>query len=169
MDLYGKLIYDKKNNKYCADFKFSFNKKNNFNDNLSEENEESEEDNNNDNDNNIKINLIDNDEEEKEKIFKNKKINSYYFFKVIKTLHNSKTKKYQIDISLNLDKYHFPIKNIEFNSLRPGFLFKADVIRSLTNGFEISFRGCVGSIFVDEWQMKKKKKYNGKNYTFILK
>ena len=157
MDLYGKLIYDKKNNKYSADFKFSFNKKNNFNDNISEENEEIEEDNNN-NDNNIEINLIENDEEEKEKIFKNKKINSYYFFKVIKTLHNSKTKKYQIDISLNLDKYHFPIKNIEFNSLRPGFLFKADVIRSLTNGFEISFGGNVGSIFVDQMPNEKKEK-----------
>ena len=57
MDLYGKLIYNKKSNKYSADFKFSSNNKNKFDDDMSENNEENEEENNN-----IEINLIDNDD-----------------------------------------------------------------------------------------------------------
>jgi hypothetical protein len=135
MDLYGKLIFNKKENKFSADFKLSNNKKDLFKNEDFEENEENTEE------NEVEINLVDNDEEEGKKILKNKKINSYYFFKVIKVQHNSKNKKYQIDVSLNLEKYHFPIKAIDFNSLRPGFLFKSNVIRSLTNGVEISFGG----------------------------
>ena len=73
-------------------------------------------------------------------------------------LPNSKTKKIQIDISLNLEKYHFPIKSLDFNSLRPGFLFKSNVIRSLTNGVEISFGGNIGSIFLDQMPNEKKEK-----------
>ena len=153
MDLYGKLIYNKKSNKYSADFKFSSNNKNKFDDDMSENNEENEEENNN-----IEINLIDNDEEESINILKNKKINSYYFFRVIKTFNNQKIKKFQIDISINLDKYHFPIKTIDFNSLRPGFLFKANVIRNLTNGVEISFGGNIGSVFNDQMTNEKKEK-----------
>ena len=156
MDLYGKLIFNKKNNKYSADFKFSTNKKNNFNDDIEEDNEENEEEENDDN--NIEINLVDNDEKESENLLKNKKINSYYFFKVIKTFLNPKNKKLQIDVSLNLEKYHFPIKTIDFNSLRPGFLFKANVIRNLTNGVEISFGGNIGSIFLDQMPNEKKEK-----------
>ena len=152
MDLYGKLIYNKKSNKYSADFKFSENNKNNFN----EEEEENEEE--IDNENNIEINLIDNDEEEGINLLKNKKINSYYFFKVIKTVNNPKTKKLQIDVSINIEKYHFPIKSIDFNSLRPGFLFKANVIRNLTNGVEVSFGGNLGSVFIDQMTNEKKEK-----------
>ena len=153
MDLYGKLIYNKKSNKYSADFKFSSNNKNKFDDDMSENSEENGEENNN-----IEINLIDNDEEESINILKNKKINSYYFFRVIKTFNNQKIKKFQIDISINLDKYHFPIKTIDFNSLRPGFLFKANVIRNLTNGVEISFGGNIGSVFNDQMTNEKKEK-----------
>ena len=155
MDLYGKLIYNKKSNKYSVDFKFSSNNKNTFDDDMSENNEEKKEDTN---DNNIEINLIDNDDEESINILKNKKINSYYFFKVVKAFHNQKTKKFQIDVSINLDKYHFPIKSIDFNSLRPGFLFKANVMRNLTNGVEISFGGNIGSIFIDQMPNEKKEK-----------
>ena len=151
MDLYGQLIFDKKNNEFTADFKFSENKKNKFNDD--DDNEEIE----NDDENDIEINLIDNDEEDSKKLLLNKKINSYYFFKVVKAFYN-KSKKFQIDVSLNLDKYHFPIKTIEFNLLRPGFLFKANVIRNLSNGIEISFGGNVGSIFVDQVPNEKKEK-----------
>ena len=137
MDLYGKLFYDKKNNKYSADFKFSENKKNKFDINdMSDGDDENEEENNSEK--NIEINLIDNDDNEGINLLKNKKINSYYFFKVIKVSqsnsNNSKNKKLTLDISLNLDKYHFPIKSIDFNSLRPGFLFKSNTIRNLTNG-----------------------------------
>ena len=46
MDLYGKLFYDKKNNKYSADFKFSENKKNKFDINdMSDGDDENEEEN----------------------------------------------------------------------------------------------------------------------------
>ena len=76
---------------------------------------------------------------------------------MVKAFYN-KSKKFQIDVSLNLDKYHFPIKTIEFNLLRPGFLFKANVIRNLSNGIEISFGGNVGSIFVDQVPNEKKEK-----------
>ena len=102
----------------------------------------------------IEINLIDNDDEDDKKILLNKKINSYYFFKVIKAFYN-KSKKYQIDISMNLDKYHFPIKTIDFSLIRPGFLFKADVIRNLVNGVEISFGSNLGTIFSDHLQNDK--------------
>ena len=156
MDLYGQLIFDKKNKKFRADFKFCNNNKKKFEEDISEDNEENEEEKNNEND--IEINLIDNDEEEGAKILINKKINSYYFFKVIKVNNNPKNKKLQIDVSLNIEKYHFPIKSIDFNSLRPGFLFKANVIRSLTNGVEISFGGNIGSIFIDQMPNEKKEK-----------
>ena len=153
MDLYGQLNYNKNNNKYFVDFKFSKNKKNEFEDDISEENEEEK-----NIENDIEINLIDNNEEEGKKILKNKIINSYYFFKVIKVSKNSKNKKLQIDISLNIDKYHFPIKSIDFNSLRPGFLFKANVIRNLINGVEISFGSNIGSVFIDQMPNEKKEK-----------
>jgi len=186
MDLYGKLFFDKKNNKFCADFKFSEIKKNEFGNDMNEEEEENEEENKNEfgndmneeeeeneeenkNEKNIEICLVDNDDNEGKNLLKNKKINSYYFFKVIKVSHNSKNKKIQIDVSLNLDKYHFPIKSIDFNSLRPGFLFKSNTLRNLTNGIEISFGGNIGTIFTDQIsQEKKRKKYYDKNYTFIL-
>ena len=154
MDLYGQLIFDKNKNKFSANFRFSSSKKNKFN----EDNDE-EEDNMSDDDdkNKLEINLIDNNEEEDKKLLLNKKINSYYFFKVIKAFYNKK-KKYQIDISMNFDKYHFPIKNIDFNSLRPGFIFKADVIRNLVNGVEISFGSNIGTIFSDHLLNDKKEK-----------
>ena len=164
MDLYGQLIFDKKSNKFSANFKIasktkSFKKDNNYDDDDDDEDDENMSDNNEDDKNNdkIEINLIDNDEEEDKKILLNKKINSYYFFKVIKAFYNKK-KKYQIDISMNLDKYHFPIKSIDFNYLRPGFIFKADVIRNLVNGVEISFGSNIGTIFVDQLQNEKKEK-----------
>ena len=157
MDLYGQLIFDKKKNRYSANFKIASSKKNKY----KEENDEDDDSNDNNDDNNdndkIEINLIDNDDEEDKKLLSNKKINSYYFFKVVKAFYNKK-KKYQIDISMNFDKYHFPIKNIDFNFLRPGFLFKADVIRNLINGVEISFGSNVGTIFIDHLQNEKKEK-----------
>ena len=161
MDLYGQLIFDKNKNKYNANFKFASDKKKQFNDDVEEDDEnmsdnEDKKDNKKDNDK-IEINLIDNDDEEDKKILSNKKINSYYFFKVIKAFYN-KNKKYQIDISMNLDKYHFTIKSIDFNSLRPGFLFKANVMRTLVNGVEIAFGSNLGTIFADHLQNEKKEK-----------
>ena len=158
MDLYGQLIYDKNKNKYFANFKIASSKKTKFNKDEYEDENSSDEDNDNDNINsNIEINLIDNDEEEDKKALSDKKINSYYFFKVIKAFYNKK-KKYQIDISMNFDKYHFPIKAIDFSFLRPGFLFKADVIRTLVNGVEVSFGTNLGTIFADHLQSEKKEK-----------
>ena len=160
MDLYGQLIFDKNKNKYTANFKIASNKKNKFKQN--EDDDHNDDENMSDHEENkenekLEINLVDNDEEEDKKILINKKINSYYFFKVIKAFYNKK-KKYQIDISMNLEKYHFPIKNLDFNFLRPGFLFKADVMRNLINGVEISFGGNLGTIFADHLQNEKKEK-----------
>ena len=154
MDLYGQLIYDKTKDKFSANFRLTSSKKNTF----TEDNDE-EDNNKNDDDNKdrIEINLIDNNEEQDKKLLFNKKINSYYFFKVIKAFYNKK-KKYQIDISMNFDKYHFPIKNIDFSSLRPGFIFKADVIRNLVNGVEIVFGSNIGTIFSDHLLNDKKEK-----------
>ena len=59
---------------------------------------------------------------------------------------------------MNFDKYHFPIKAIDFSLLRPGFLFKADVIRNLVNGVEVSFGTNLGTIFADHLQSEKKEK-----------
>ena len=161
MDLYGQLIYDKNKNKYTANFKIASSKKTKFNKNDDDEDDNSsDDDNDNSNDNinnNIEINLIDNDEEEDKKALSNKKINSYYFFKVVKAFYNKK-KYYQIDISMNFDKYHFPIKAIDFSLLRPGFLFKADVIRNLVNGVEVSFGTNLVTIFADHLQSEKKEK-----------
>ena len=157
MDLYGQLIFDKNKNKYNANFKIVSSKKKKF-DEDNEEEDENMSDNEEQKDNDkIEINLIDNDDEEDKKLLLNKKINSYYFFKVIKAFYNKK-KKYQIDISMNLDKYHFPIKTIDFNYLRPGFLFKADVMRTLVNGVEIAFGSNLGTIFSDHIQNEKKEK-----------
>jgi hypothetical protein len=157
MDLYGQLIFDKNKNKYNANFKIVSSKKKKF-DEDNEEEDENMNDNEEQKDNDkIEINLIDNDDEEDKKLLLNKKINSYYFFKVIKAFYNKK-KKYQIDISMNLDKYHFPIKTIDFNYLRPGFLFKADVMRTLVNGVEIAFGSNLGTTFSDHIQNEKKEK-----------
>ena len=157
MDLYGQLIFDKKLNKFSANFKMASSKKNKFKEDIDDEDDEDMNDNNDDKNNKIEINLLDNDEEEDKKLLSNKKLNSYYFFKVVKAFYNKK-KKYQIDISMNLDKYHFPIKSIDFNYLRPGFLFKADVVRNLVNGVEISFGTNLGTIFADQLQNEKKEK-----------
>ena len=157
MDLYGQLIFDKDKNKYSADFKITSLKKNKFKDDNDDDDENMDNKNNNKEKDKIEINLIDNDDEDDKKILLNKKINSYYFFKVIKAFYN-KSKKYQIDISMNLDKYHFPIKTIDFSLIRPGFLFKADVIRNLVNGVEISFGSNLGTIFSDHLQNDKKEK-----------
>ena len=157
MDLYGQLIFDKNNNKYNANFKIASSRKKKFNDNNEEDDKNMSDNEDNKNNDKIEINLIDNEEEQDKKLLLNKKINSYYFFKVIKAFYNKK-KKYQIDISMNLDKYHFPIKTIDFNYLRPGFLFKADVMRTLVNGVEISFGSNLGTIFADHMHNEKKEK-----------
>ena len=113
MDLYGQLIFDKNKNKFSADFKIINSKKKKFSDD-NEDDEENIDNKDNKQSDKIEINLIDNDDEDDKKLLLNKKINSYYFFKVIKAFYN-KNKKYQIDILMNLDKYYFPIKNIDFS------------------------------------------------------
>ena len=111
MNLYGQLIFYK--NKFSADFKIINSKKKKFSDD-NEDDEENIDNKDNKQSDKIEINLIDNDDEDDKKLLLNKKINSYYFFKVIKAFYNKK-KKYQIDILMNLDKYYFPIKNIDFS------------------------------------------------------
>jgi rRNA biogenesis protein RRP5 len=104
--------------------------------------------------NDYEIILIDNDESPE--IFKDKKVGSYYHFKVIKV--DNKKEKLTITVSLNHSKYKFPInvKSLNFKALRPGFLFKANETRDLMNGIEVAFCGNIGSIFQDH-KVKKDK------------
>ena len=180
MDLYGQLVLDNKGN-FNADFKFSNdndeseseeseNEENEDEENEDEENEESESEeintnknkkkikNKSNNDKNYIVKLIDTiDKDEDSSVVTNKKVGSYYFFKVIK-INNNKDKKIEIIVSLNLQKYKFPIKTIDFSNIRPGFLFKGNITRILVNGSEISFGGNIGTIFIDHIKNEKKDK-----------
>ena len=123
MDLYGQLVLDNKGN-FNADFKFSNdndeseseeseNEENEDEENEDEENEESESEeintnknkkkikNKSNNDKNYIVKLIDTiDKDEDSSVVTNKKVGSYYFFKVIK-INNNKDKKIEIIVSLN--------------------------------------------------------------------
>ena len=178
MDLYGQLNVDNKGN-YYADFMLSSDnyesddsesEESEENENEENENEESEEINTSkkknkknivkkkENEKNYIIKIIDlNDKEENSSVVTSKKIVSYYFFKVIK-INNNKDKKIEIIVSLNLQKYKFPIKTIDFSNIRPGFLFKGNITRNLINGSEISFGGNIGTIFIDHIKNDKKDK-----------
>ena len=110
------------------------------------------------NEKNYIIKIIDlNDNDENSSVVTSKKIGSYYFFKVVKVITN-KDKKIEISVSLNLQKYKFPIKTIDFSNIRPGFLFKGNITRNLINGSEISFGGNLGTIFIDHIKNEKKDK-----------
>ena len=178
MDLYGQLNVDNKGN-YYADFMLSSDnyesddsesEESEENENEENENEESEEINTSkkknkknivkkkENEKNYIIKIIDlNDKEENSSVVTSKKIGSYYFFKVVKVITN-KNKKIEISVSLNLQKYKFPIKTIEFSNIRPGFLFKGNITRNLINGNEVSFGGNLGTIFIDHIKNEKKDK-----------
>ena len=151
MDVYGQLIYDNKNKKLNADLKLSDgdnNNKNKFNED--EEEEISEKINNY----NYLVNLVDINNNENNKFI----LNSYYFFKVIKKTFDKKSKKYLITVSLNSSDNKLNIKNIDFNILKPGFLFKGNFTKKMINGTEVSFGGNLGYIFIDHIKNENKNK-----------
>ena len=104
------------------------------------------------------VNLLDN--EEAPELFKDKNLDSYYFFKLISLERDSKTGKNLLNVSLNHQKYKFPIKSCDFKVLRPGFLFKSNTTRELLNGVEVAFGGNIGSIFCDHLKTNSNTKKN---------
>lgn len=108
---------------------------------------------------NVKVNIIDLDEASEyfdPEIIKNKILDSYYFFKIIK-IETSKA-GIILHVSLNQNKHKFGIKKLEFSQIRPGFMFKANQTRELLNGVEVAFAGNIGSIFTDHLKQSKKNK-----------
>ena len=60
-------------------------------------------------------------------------------------IKTNKNKIIEISVSLIIQKYKFPIKSLDFSIIRPGFLFKGNVIKTLMNGIEVSFGGNIGT------------------------
>ena len=146
MDLYGQLVLEE-NNKYTADFKFTKNKSEEIED-IDVDSEDSS---------NIKkdYNVILKDSD---MIIPTKIVGSYYFFRVTEVSFDKKSKQYNITVTLNVDSYKFGVKSIDFQYIRPGFLFKANVTRDLANGKEVSFGGNIGSMFIDHVKDEQKTK-----------
>ena len=144
MDLYGQLLKNKQG-EYMVDFRLG-------NEDNEEDNEEEESEDDKDDDDkhskeyehNYIVNLID---DNNDNVFHNKCIGSYYYFKVVKTYY--KQKKLNIDVSIDITKHKFPLKSLDFPYIRPGFLFKANITRELSNGKECAYGGNIGSIFID--------------------
>lgn len=103
------------------------------------------------------VHLIDN--EEAPEILRDLIAGSYYFFKLISVVTDSKTGKTILTVSQNYHKYKFPIKSCEFKYLRPGFLFKSNMTRELLNGVEVAYGGNIGSIFSDHLKTNSKKNF----------
>jgi hypothetical protein len=76
--------------------------------------------------------------------------------KLISKETDAKSGKTILNVSLNYNKYKFPIKSCEFKYLRPGFLFKSNITRELLNGVEVAQGGNIGSIFADHLKASKK-------------
>lgn len=155
MDLYGQLLKNEEG-KYMVDFRLG-----NDHENENEEENEEEEEENEDNKNTLKedevnyvVNLIDDNNDNT--LFNNKRVGSYYYFKVVKTYY--KHKKLNIDVSIDITKHKFPLKSLDFPHIRPGFLFKANITRELSNGKECAYGGNIGSIFIDHVHNETKTK-----------
>ena len=162
MDLYGQLLKNK-DGKYMVDFRLGNDNENEEEEEENEENEENEvdKDDNDDNINKIKenevnyvVNLIDDNNDTT--LFSNKRVGSYYYFKVVKTYY--KHKKLNIDVSIDITTHKFPLKSLDFPHIRPGFLFKANITRELSNGKECAYGGNIGSIFIDHVHNETKTK-----------
>ena len=109
---------------------------------------------------NIQVKIVDLEEGEHydPEILKNKIINSYYFFKIIKI--ENENNNLLVQVTMNQNKLKFGIKKLDFTQIRPGFLFKANQTRDLLNGIEVAFAGNLGSIFIDHLKQSTKKNKN---------
>jgi len=109
----------------------------------------------------ISVKIIDLDKESKyfdPEVIKNKILNSYYFFKLVKI--QKEENLINLEVSLNINKLKFGIKKLDFSQIRPGFLFKANLTRELLNGIEVAFAGNIGTIFSDHLKIMNKKTNN---------